>query len=131
MFTTSVQRSHHFGPLSSTNNDTTTLNPNIASLCVQQKILFKLCRRIVHKADSFIMFGPKFLPQSLIRKINQFNALHADEPTEQPREFSSQPLVDHSKQRTYPPKTIPMVSGIVGRLNHHVVDNDEAEVHPS
>ena len=37
--TTSVQRSHHFGPSSSTNNDTSTLHPVIAALLTRQKII--------------------------------------------------------------------------------------------
>ena len=38
--TTSDQISHHFGLLSSTKNDTDTLQPVIATLCIQQKIIF-------------------------------------------------------------------------------------------
>ena len=37
--TTSGQRFHNFGPLSSTNIDTETLQPVIAALHVQQKII--------------------------------------------------------------------------------------------
>ena len=32
---------------------------------------------------------------------------------------------------TSPPKTSPVVSAIVGILNHHAIDNGDVEVHPS
>ena len=85
-FTTSVQRSHNFIPLSSRNNDTETPQPVIAALRMRQKIIWECCGRIGHKADACIIRGPKFLPPSLRIKMNQFNALHGDEPKEPPRE---------------------------------------------
>ena len=78
--TTSGQRSHHFGPSSYTKNDAETLQIFIAALRMRQKSIFKLCGRIVHKSDSCIIRGPKFLPPSLRRKMNQYNALHSDKP---------------------------------------------------
>ena len=65
---TSVQLSHYFGPSYSINNYTSTLHPVIAALSMIQKIIFILCGSIGHKADDFIICGPKFLPTSL-RKI--------------------------------------------------------------
>ena len=32
---------------------------------------------------------------------------------------------------TSPPKNIPVVLAIMGRLNHHAIDNSDVEVHPS
>ena len=63
--------------------------------------------------------------------MNQFNALHGDEPTEPPREWNCQPPAAHFKSRTSPTKTSPLVSAIMGRLNHNTVDNDDVEVHPT
>ena len=63
--------------------------------------------------------------------MNQFNALHGDEKTETPKEWNIQPASDHFKSRTSPPKTRPVVSSIMGRLNHHAVDNGDVEVNPS
>ena len=61
------------------------------------------------------------LAPSLIIKLNQFNKLHDDEPTEPPP-------ASHFKYRTYPPKTIPVVSSIMGRLNYHAINNVNFEV---
>ena len=63
--------------------------------------------------------------------MNQFNALHGDEPNEPPREWNIQPPVDHFKSRTSTSKTNPVISAIMGRLNHHAIGNSEVEVHPS
>ena len=41
--TTSVQRSHNFGPSSSTNNDIATLKLVIEALCVLQNIICIFC----------------------------------------------------------------------------------------
>ena len=83
----------------------------------------KFCRRIGHKADACIIRGPKLLPTSIRIKINQFNALHGDEPNDLPRGRNRQPPEAHFKYRTSPPQTSPVVSAIIGRLNHHVIDN--------
>ena len=63
--------------------------------------------------------------------MNQSNALHSGEPTDPPREWNIQHPAAHFKSRTSPPKTIPVVSAIMGRLNHHTIDNGDVEVHPS
>ena len=76
--TTSGHSSHHFVPLSSSNNDAATLQPVIEALCMRQTIICECCGRIVHKADVCIISGTKFLPKSLRIKMNQFNALHGD-----------------------------------------------------
>ena len=39
ILTTSVQRSHHFGPSYSINNDTTTIQPSILYLHIRQNIV--------------------------------------------------------------------------------------------
>ena len=61
--------------------------------------------------------------------MNKFNALHGEEPDDTPRERNSQPPADHFKPRTYPTKTSPVVSSIMGRLNNHSIDNGDVEVH--
>ena len=37
----------------------------------------------------------------------------------------------HFKSRNSSPKTSSVVSAIVGRLDHHAIDNGDVEVHPS
>ena len=83
--TTSGQISYHFVPSSSTKNDAETTQPVIAALHMRQKSIYECCGRIGHKPDACIIRGPKLLPLSLRRKINQLNALHGDEPKEPPR----------------------------------------------
>ena len=73
---TSFQRSPHFSPSYSINNDTAYLHPVIADIRMRQKSIFKCCRIIGHKSDTCIIRGPKFLPPSLRRKMNQFNMLN-------------------------------------------------------
>ena len=63
--------------------------------------------------------------------MNKFNTLHGEETTEPLIEFNSQPTVAHSKSSTSDPKTIPVVSFIMGRLNHCTIDNGDVEVHLS
>ena len=63
--------------------------------------------------------------------MNQFNALHGDEPTDPPREWKIQPTADHFKATTYPPKINPVVSAIMGILKYHSINNGDVEVHPS
>ena len=63
--------------------------------------------------------------------MNQFNAFNVGEPNGPPRECNSQTTVAHFKYRSPPPKTSPVVSDIMGRLNHHTIDNGDVEVHPS
>ena len=129
--TPSVQRSCNFGPSSFIKNDTASIQPVIADLHMIQKSICKFCGRIGHKADDCIIHCPKLLPPSLIRKINQFTALHGEETNEPPREWNSQPTEDQFKSRTSPPKTSPAVSYIMGILNHNAIDNGDVEVHPS
>ena len=78
--TTSGHRSHTFVSSSSSNNDATTLQQVIAALRMRQKSICECCGRIGHKVDACIIRGPKFLPPSLRIKMNQFNALHVDDP---------------------------------------------------
>ena len=61
----------------------------------------------------------------------QFNDLHGEEPNELTREWNIQPPEAHIKSRTSTTKTSPVVSVITGRINHHVIDNDDVEVQPS
>ena len=44
---------------------------------------------------------------------------------------NSQLRAFHFKYRTYPPKTSPVVFAIMGRLNHHAIDNGDVEFHTS
>ena len=50
---------------------------------------------------------------------------------EQQREWISQPPTDSFKSRTSPLNTIPVVSAIMGRLNHHSIDNGDIKVQTS
>ena len=129
--TTSVQRCRRFGTSYSINNYTSTLQPVIEALRMRQKIIFKLCGKIGHKFDACIIRGPKSLSPSLRININQFKFLHGEEPTEPPRYCNSQPPAAHLKSSTSPPKTSPVVSAIMGRLNLHAIDNGGVQVHPS
>ena len=124
-FTTSGQRSHHFSPSSSSNNDSATLQPVIAALHMRQKSICECCGIIGHKVDACIIRGPKFLPPSLRRKMNQFNALHGDKTKEPPREWNSQPPAAHFKSRYSHSRTKPVVSAIMGKLNQHAIDNGD------
>ena len=72
-------------------------------------------------ADAYIIHGPNFFPSVLIRKMNQFNALDGDESTARPREWNSQPPAYNFKYRTFPLKTSPVVSDIMGILHHHAM----------
>ena len=124
-FTTSGQRCHNFGPSSSSNNDAASPQPVIAALCMRQKSICEWCGRIGHKYDAFIIRRHKFLPPSLRRNMNQFNALHVDKPKELPREWNSQPPSDHFKSKSSPSITNPVVSAIIGKLNHHAIYNGD------
>ena len=130
IFTTSVQCSHHFGPSCSINNHTASLQPVIADFCMIQKSFCECCGRIGHNAGACIIRVPNFLPPSIIIKMNNFNALHGDEPTETTREWNSQPKAAHFKPITSPPNTSTVVSDIMGRLNQHAIDIGDAEVYP-
>ena len=63
--------------------------------------------------------------------MNQFNALHGEEPNDPPIDWNSQNPAAHFKYSTFPTKTSPVVSAIMGRLNHHAIDNGNVEVHHS
>ena len=115
----------NLGPSSYRNNDVATIQPVIAALRMRQKSICECCRRIWQKSDACIIRGPKFLPPSLRRKMNQFNALHSDKPKEPPRERNSQPPADHFTSRSSPSITNPVVSDIMGKLNHHAIDNSD------
>ena len=128
--TTSVQHSCNFGPSSPTNNDTENLQRVISEIRTRQKIIWEYSENIGHKDDACIIRYHTFLPPSHIIKMNQFNALHGDEPTDPPRECNSQPPENHFRSRTSPPKTSPVVSAITGILNHHCINNGGVEVHP-
>ena len=71
------------------------------------------------------MCGPYFLPQIMRINMNQLNALHGYKPTEKSIEWNIQPPEVHFKSLKNPPQTSPVVSTIVGRLNHNAVDNDD------
>ena len=123
--TTSGQRTYHFGPSSSSNNDAATLQSVIAALRMRQKIICEFYGRIGHKSDACIICGPKFLPPSLRGNMNQFNALNGDEPKEPPRECNSQPPAAHFKSRSSTSRTNPVVSAIIGKLNHNAIKNGD------
>ena len=81
-------------------------------------------------ADSYIIRGPNLLSPIIGIKTNQLNALNGDKKTDPPRKRNSQTPEDHFKPRKSPPKTSPVVSDIMGRLNNHAIDNGDVEVHP-
>ena len=95
------------------------------------KSIWELCVSIGHKSDICIICGPKLLPQSLRRNINQQNSLHGYEQTVTPRECNIQTPATHLKSSTSPPKTNPVVSAIMGILDTHSIYNCDVEVHPS
>ena len=57
--------------------------------------------------------------------MNQFNALHGDKTKEPPREWNSQPPAAHFKSRSSPSITNPVVSAIMGKLNHNAIYNGD------
>ena len=114
--TTSGQRSDYSSLLSSINNDAASLQLVVAALRMIQKSICKFCGNIGYKSDACIILGPKFLPPSLSIKMNQFKALHGEEPNEPPRAWSSQPPSAQFKSRTSPPNNSPVVSYIMGDL---------------
>ena len=63
-----------------------------------------------------------------MRKMNQFNALHGDEPNEPPIECNIQPPAAQFKSINSPSKTNPVISAIMGRLNHHAIDNGDVKI---
>ena len=58
----------------------------------------------------------------------QINALHGDKLSETPREWNRKPPEVHFKLRNAATNTSPVVSAIMGRLNHHAVDNADVEL---
>ena len=60
--------------------------------------------------------------------MNQFNALHDDEPKEPPIKWNSQPPAAHFKFRSSPSRTNPVISAIMGKLNHHVIENGDFKI---
>ena len=95
---------------------------------MRQKIICECCGIIGHKSDACIIRGPKILPPSISRNMNQLNALHGDEPKETPREWNSQPLTAHFKSRTSPSRTNHLISAIIGKLNHRAIDNGNVKI---
>ena len=57
--------------------------------------------------------------------MNNFNALHGDEPKEPPRERNIQSLAAHFKSRSSPSRTNPVVSATMGKMNHHTTGNGD------
>ena len=57
--------------------------------------------------------------------MNQFNALNGDKPKEPLGEWNSQPPEAHFKSRYSPCRTNPVVSAIMGKLNHYAIDNGD------
>ena len=59
--------------------------------------------------------------------MNRYNSLHGEEPNEPPRECRSKPPAAYLKSRTSPSNTSPVVSAIMGRLNHRAIDNGDVK----
>ena len=79
----------------------------------------------------------KFLPPSLFRNNNQFNAVHGNTQHEPPKEWTRTSPADRLKSPTSTTRSStdkrhsPVVSDIIGKLNHYAVDNGDIEVYPS
>ena len=80
--TTSGKSSHHFSPSYSINNDIEYLQTVNAALRTRQNSICECCVIIGNRYDSCIIRGPKLIPPSLRRKMNQINDLHGDEQNE-------------------------------------------------
>ena len=128
--TTSGKLSNNFFPSSSTNIDTATLQTVVEALRIRQKNIWEFYGRTGHKVDACIISGPNFLPPSLRRNMNQFNTLYSNESNDPLLECNSQPPEYHFKSRDSPSKTSPVVSAVLGVINHHTIDNVDVEVHP-
>ena len=63
--------------------------------------------------------------------MTNFNDLHGNKTTNSPRECNIQPPSVHCKSLISPPKTSPVVSDIMEKINHHAIDYDDDEVQPS
>ena len=85
---------------------------------------------IGHKSDSCIIWGPKFLPQSIRKNMNQFNVLRGVEPTKPLIYWNPQPPEVHFKSHKYSPKHSTVVSNTLGIINHNAVYNGDVEVYP-
>ena len=60
--------------------------------------------------------------------MNQFNAIHGDEPKDTPVEWNIQPPSYHFKSRTSTSRTNPVISAILGKLNHHAIYNSDVKI---
>ena len=86
------------------------------ALHMRKKNIYKCCGRIGHNSYACITCGPKFIPSSLIRNMNKFNALRVDEAIDPTIEWNRQTPPDHFKYRKSPTKTSPVVSAITTEL---------------
>ena len=57
--------------------------------------------------------------------MNQLNALNGDKTKEPPIEWNIQPPSVHFKSRSSPSRTNPVVSAIMGKLNHNAIYNGD------
>ena len=96
--TNSGQRYHHFGPSSSTNNDTETLQTVVAALHIRQKPICEFCEIIGHKSDAWIIRGLNFLPPYLRKILNSSTPfmvmnqlIHQKRVTSNLQKFNSNP----------------------------------------
>ena len=63
--------------------------------------------------------------------MNKLNTIHGNEPKETPIECNIQPPAAHFKSRTSPSRTNLVVLAILGKLNHHVIDNGDVKISTS
>ena len=61
--------------------------------------------------------------------MNKFNELHGNQTDEPPREWNIQPTAVQLKYCTSTPNNRPVVLDLMGRLNHHAVDNGDFDVY--
>ena len=95
--------------VNSKKNDTNYLHLFNAYIIGRKNIISECYGRIGHKYDSCIICGRRFLPLIIRRKMNQFNALHGDNPTEPPQEWNNQPPAAHFKYIASAPKLSTML----------------------
>ena len=60
--------------------------------------------------------------------MNKFDAIHGDKPKEPANEQNRHPTTAHFKYRTSTSRTNPVISAIMGKLNHHAINNVDVKI---
>ena len=77
------------------------------------------------------MRGTNLLPNIIRINMNKFNGIHGEEKINHQENVTENLHKFTSNTTTPPQKIIPVVSDIMGRLNHHGVDNSDVKVYTS